>query len=80
MNQEEFFQVFEARYGEIARHDCLQLTKSSHDRPWTVRAEGEKNDFYKAKVLRSDLHALLTGYPDADVSCLDHVDIICTIT
>lgn len=28
VNQEEFFQVFEARYSEITRHDCLQMTKS----------------------------------------------------
>lgn len=76
MDQEKFFQVFEARYSKITRHDCLQVTKRSRNVSWPVG----KHNIFKAKGLSSDLHALLTGYPDADISCLDHVDIICTIT
>lgn len=34
---------------------------------------------FDVSELSSDLHALLTRYPNADISCLDHVDIICTI-
>lgn len=34
---------------------------------------------FEVSELSSDLHALLTRYPNADIRCLDHVDIICTI-
>ncbi len=76
VNQEKFFQVFEARYGEITRHDRLQMTKEV----WTVRVVERNNDTFKAEDLSSDLHALLTGYPNADISRLDHVDIVRTVT
>lgn len=39
VDQEEFFQVFEARYGEITGHDRLQMTKRSCDKSEAVGQE-----------------------------------------
>ena len=76
VNQEEFFQVFEARYSEVTCHDRLWVTNRKESYVLDSERRGRKHIIFKA----SDLHALLTRYPNADISCLDHVDVICTIT
>lgn len=41
VDQEKFFQVFEARYGKITGHDGLQMTKRSFDTFEAVRQENK---------------------------------------
>lgn len=74
MNQEEFLQVLEVRNGEITCHDCLQTMRSFSQDPVA------KEDTFRLKDVLSDLHAFLTRDPNADISRLDHVDIIGPVT
>lgn len=79
MDQEEFLQVLEVRNGEITCHDCLQTRR----RRWRFRqdpAAKEASGAFRLKDVLSDLHAFLTRDPNADISRLDHVDIIGTVT
>lgn len=76
VDQEEFLQVLEVRNGEITCHDCLQTMRSFRRDP----AAKETSDTFRRKDVLSDLHAFLTRDPDTNISRLDHVDIIGTVT